>query len=219
MKQLQQYDPVLKPIIHAKINNTTPPKCGQEKESKRLLQLWDQLHLKQDILYCRFPSSTSSQLCDRIVVPAALRCDILQELHEGSLSGHLGAEKTLGKLKERFYWPGHYNNVREWCQKCATCAARKTPTPKPKAALVPVPVSTPLELVAMDILGPLPESKSGNSYILVVGDYFTKWMEAYPIPYQEATTIGRKLVDEFFVDSHCLDVSTLTRVHNLNLRS
>lgn len=57
-----------------------------------------------------------------------------------------------------------------------------------------------MQIVAMDILGPLPdlESSSGNSYILVVGDYFTKWMEVYPIPNQEATTVARKLTDEFF---------------------
>lgn len=124
-------------------HNTAPSQCGQGKESKRLLQLWNQLHLKQDILYCRFPSSTDRKLCDRIVVPAILRSDILQELHEGTLSGHLDTEKTVGKLKERFYWPGHYNDVREWCQKYAVCAAQKIPTPKPKAALVPVSVSAP----------------------------------------------------------------------------
>lgn len=110
----------------------------------------------------------------------------------------MGTAKTLGKLKERFYWPGHYNDTREWCLNCAVCATRKTPAPKPRAALVPVSVGFPLDLVAVDILGPLPESKSGNLYILVVGDYFTKWIEAYPIPNQEATTVGMKLVDEFF---------------------
>ena len=64
LKQFQQDDPVLKPIIHAKLKNISPPQCGQGKESKRLLQLWNQLHLKQDILYCRFPSSTGSKWCD-----------------------------------------------------------------------------------------------------------------------------------------------------------
>ena len=54
-----------------------------------------------------------------------------------------------------------------------------------------------MELVAIDILGPLPQSEAGNIYILVVGDYFTKWMEAYPIPNQEAETVAKKLVDEF----------------------
>jgi len=50
----------------------------------------------------------------------------------------------------------------------------------------------------MDILGPFPESEAGNSYILVVADYFTQWTEAYPIPNQEATTVAKKLTDEFF---------------------
>ena len=50
----------------------------------------------------------------------------------------------------------------------------------------------------MDLTGPFPESPEGNRYILVVGDYFTKWMEAYTLPDQEATTVEKKLVDEFF---------------------
>jgi len=53
-------------------------------------------------------------------------------------------------------------------------------------------------MVAMDILGPFPESPTGNRYILVVADYFTRWSEAYPIPNQEAATVARKLTDEFF---------------------
>ena len=55
-----------------------------------------------------------------------------------------------------------------------------------------------MQLVAVDILGPLPKSDSGNSYILVAGDYFTRYMEAYPIPNQEATTVAWKLVNELF---------------------
>ena len=58
--------------------------------------------------------------------------------------------------------------------------------------------SYPLQLVATDILGPLLESAAGNSYILVVADYFTRYAEAYPIPKQEVTTVARRLVDEFF---------------------
>ena len=55
-----------------------------------------------------------------------------------------------------------------------------------------------MQIIAMDILGPLPESDAGNSYILVVGDYYTRLMEASPIPNQESTTVATKLVDEFF---------------------
>ena len=34
---------------------------------------------------------------------------------------------------------------------------------------------------------------------MVVGDYYTRWMEAIPIPNQEATTVAKKLVDEIFL--------------------
>ena len=49
----------------------------------------------------------------------------------------------------------------------------------------------------MDILGPLPETPRGNCYILVIGDYFTKWKEAFPLRDTEAVTVARVLVNEF----------------------
>ena len=47
-------------------------------------------------------------------------------------------------------------------------------------------------------MGPLPESETGNKYVLVASDYFTKWTEVYAIPNQEATTVAQKLTDEMF---------------------
>ena len=41
-------------------------------------------------------------------------------------------------------------------------------------------VDSPMERLALDVLGPLPLTEDGNKYILIVADYFTKWVEAYP---------------------------------------
>ena len=54
-----------------------------------------------------------------------------------------------------------------------------------------------MERVAMDLLGPLPESRRGNKYLLVVSDYFTRWVEAYPLPNSEAITVAQVFIDEF----------------------
>jgi hypothetical protein len=43
----------------------------------------------------------------------------------------------------------------------------------------------------MDILGPLPMSKNGNKYVLVISDLFTKWTD------QEAKTVATTFVNEF----------------------
>ena len=54
-----------------------------------------------------------------------------------------------------------------------------------------------MERVAMDILGPLPLTDQGNKYILVDGDYFTKWTEEYPLPNQEASAVATVFVEQF----------------------
>ena len=55
-----------------------------------------------------------------------------------------------------------------------------------------------MERIAIDILGPLPLTESGNKYLLVVMDYFTKWPEVYPLPNQTAVTVAEILVKNFF---------------------
>ena len=49
----------------------------------------------------------------------------------------------------------------------------------------------------MDILGPLPVTARGTKYILVIGDYFTKWQEAHAMPNMEVISIARTFVNEF----------------------
>ncbi|CAG2206517.1 unnamed protein product [Mytilus edulis] len=46
-------------------------------------------------------------------------------------------------------------------------------------------------------MGLLPTSDKGNKYLLVIGDYFTKFIHAIPIRNQEAETVARSFVDNF----------------------
>jgi transposase InsO family protein len=55
-----------------------------------------------------------------------------------------------------------------------------------------------MQMVGVDLLGLFPLSTSGNQYLLVAMDYFTKWGEAYPIPNIEATTVANTLINEIF---------------------
>lgn len=107
---------------------------------------------------------------------------VLADLHKGAVGGHFGIKKTLARLKQRFYWLGHHNDVQDWCASCGTCTARKQPSPKAKASLKSILTSYPLQMVAVDIVGPFLESDAGNLYVLVVADYFTRWVEPYPLP-------------------------------------
>ena len=114
------------------------------------------------------------------------------------MGGHLEEEKTLARVRERFYWPGYHDQVSNYCKTCSQCAQRKTPHWKRKAPPNSIKVGSPMQLVAVDLLGPLPETQDGNNYILVVADYFTRWTEAFPVPNQEASTVARVLTNEVF---------------------
>ena len=47
--------------------------------------------------------------------------------------------------------------------------------------------------IGIDLIGPLPLTTSGNSYIVTCSDYFTKWPEAAAIPDKSAATVAKFL--------------------------
>ena len=52
-------------------------------------------------------------------------------------------------------------------------------------------------MIATYILGPLSEiDNRGFFYVLVIYDYFTRWVEEFPIPDQKAETMAKCLVNE-----------------------
>eukprot|EP00731_Ephydatia_muelleri_P029883 Em0021g406a len=95
--------------------------------------------------------------------------------------------KPLQRLTEK-------NVTFEWNESCQNAFDQL------RACLVSAPVQagSPMQIVAVDIMGPLPETKDGNRYVLVASDYFTRWVEVYAIPNQEAVTVAEKLVNEMF---------------------
>ena len=152
--------------------------------------------IKEGVLYRNYEDAHGLGQHLQLIVSKQSREEILRDMHGGALGGHLGEAKTLSRVKEQFYWPGHSEDVKLWCKNCPDCAARKTPAPKLKAPLQKFECGHPMQIVATDIVGPFPESEQGNTYVLVASDYFARWVEASTIPNQEATTVANKLVEE-----------------------
>ena len=112
----QMEDQELQLIIAAKQSNERIAPAAESLELRRLLQIWDQLTISNGVLYRLFlDTAQPSGFRYKLVVLRCMRDNVLKEVHEGAMGEHLGEEKTLQKLKERFYWPGHWQSVQEWC--------------------------------------------------------------------------------------------------------
>ena len=87
-------------------------------------------------------------------------------------------------------------DTKLWCEACEKCQWHKPPPKKKRAQMQVVVAEEPFARVAMDKMGPLPRTTKGNWCILVIADYFSKWVEAFPMKNGEAETVARLLVRE-----------------------
>lgn len=133
----------------------------------------------------------------QLLVPKTLRLEIIRNNHDTLLGGHYGVNKTSEKIKQKFYWFLMNQDIKLYIRQCQQCNKIKDPRKKPKARLGLYLAGYPLDRLAVDVMGPMPLTKDKNKYILVIGDYFTRWMEAYSLPSQHAEVIAEKLVHEF----------------------
>ena len=170
------------------------------RDTKAYVAQWESLLLKDGIL-CRvwYPRGYGAGVepVHQIVAPQELRQRILQSLHNSPSSGHLGRYKTVQRVRQRFYCVGYKEEVARWCSRCDTCAMVKPGPHRKRAQMGQVPVGAPLERIAVDVMGPLSKTESGHEYIVVVGDYFTKWTEAFALRNHTAMSVAEVLVQEF----------------------
>ena len=165
-------------------------------ELKAYWTAWEFLVLIDGILYKQKPSEKSVENKPRIVLPTVLRKKSFTALHDTVTAAHLGSQKTLEKIKQRFYWYQCRKDVEYWCKICDICASRKPPYRRAKAPMSQYNVGYPLERCALDCLGPLPTSNNAK-YLLVVSCYFTKWLQVIPLESIDAKTVATKLIERF----------------------
>lgn len=197
IKTHQQEDKDISQILDWKNKGDRPygPEVQASSPATRHYWLaWDSLVIQDGILH-RWYYKKNGQSFLQIVIPKSLKGEVLYHMHNTVLSGHLGVKKTREKLLQRFYWFNVREDIYQHIMKCHECTSIKGPPKSPKAPLGSMPSGSPLDRISMDVLGPLPRSNRDNKYILVITDYFTKWVEIYPMPDQTASTCAEKVID------------------------
>ena len=176
------------------------------KLTRRGEQLWrkrGKLGLLDGLLirYHQLKGGLSS--IEQVVLPGCMRQMVMESLHDSEFAGHFGVKRTLARVKLRYYWPGYMEDVEEWCKTCVVCQERKPPPNKNVAPLTSIDTGQgPFEQVALDILK-LPRTERGNQYLLVIEDYFSKWIEAFPLQRTIAPSVAQCVLNGWIARFGC----------------
>jgi RNase H-like domain found in reverse transcriptase/Integrase zinc binding domain/Reverse transcriptase (RNA-dependent DNA polymerase)/Integrase core domain len=141
--------------------------------------------------FCKRESEIAdSDFVWKAVVPKNHTNDVLLEHHDNC--GHMGVQKTFDRIRQRFYWAKMRQEIENYISQCEICKKSKInrksnaePMGNPRVA------STAFEILSIDFIGPLPRSKKGNTALLVVLDWFSKFVWYLPMRKQ----CSKKMVD------------------------
>ncbi len=126
------------------------------------------------------------------------RALVLSIAHDVPLAGHLGTNKTKGRILTSYYWPGIFGEIAKYCKTCEVCQKGQGRRHLRQAEMICMPIiPSPFQRIAMDVVGPLPRSRSGNKYVLTICDYATRYPEAIALPNIKASRIAKELVKLF----------------------
>lgn len=89
-----------------------------------------------------------------MVLPQKCRPIVMRLAHDVPTAGHLGVTKTKDRVLQRYYWPGIFKDIADYCRTCEVCQ-RSQPKRPAKAEMVPMPlIAKPFQRIAMDLVGP-----------------------------------------------------------------
>ena len=94
-------------MIHTLVQYSKPKLMTKSQLHKLFMQLVEALNaysryvfVKHNCLYDQHPNTKTEYW--QLTIPLTRREEILRDMHEGTLGGHLGEEKTFGRLRKRY---------------------------------------------------------------------------------------------------------------------
>ncbi|XP_022024911.1 uncharacterized protein LOC110925256 [Helianthus annuus] len=117
---------------------------------------------------------------------------LIREIHGGLCGIHVGPRMVVAKIMSAgYYCPGMHVDAIEILRKCTACQRHAPKMLRLKNPLVPVTSAWPFQQWGIDLVGPFPDAPGAVKFIIVVVDYFTKWVEAKALASTTAMVIRK----------------------------
>ena len=128
-----------------------------------------------------------------------LRELVLREAHEAPAAGHTGRDKTLDRVRRRFWWPRMDLDVVEWVKTCVICQQTQPRQGYPMGLLQPHRVPSRLwEVVSIDFVTGLPTTARGVNAFTTFTCKLSKMVHVVPMTYNDSSA---EVVVRLFMDA------------------
>lgn len=135
----------------------------------------------------------------KLWVPESITHILIEKAHNEVTSAHGGIAKTLHRLKRLYYWPKMTSQVRQYVLNCQICKETKPANQHLQPSIGnEVITERPFQKLYIDFLGKYPRSKSGNAYIFIVMDHFSKFIFLKAMKDATAGNVVKFLVEDVF---------------------
>ena len=121
---------------------------------------------------------------------------IFQMTHDRPIGEHWGRDKTYATLRQNLFWSSMRRDCRLFVETCSVCHLNKGERVG-RAPLLHYQAGVPCERVHLDFLGPFTTTDSGNKYILMMVDQFSRWFELYALPEQTAVITAKTFFEQW----------------------
>ena len=107
--------------------------------------------------------------------------DIIITNYDHPIAGHPSIKRTCDLIMSKYYWPVPQKDIETYVKGCNTCQKVKAKNSATTTPLYPNEIpSSPWEIIFVDLISPLPQSKGKNA-IFVVIDQFLKMIHLFPV--------------------------------------
>jgi len=125
----------------------------------------------------------------QVYVPCILRQDLLRLEHNVMRAGHPGVNRMYASIRRHYYWESMVADVYDWVASCSSCSQNRIAPRRRTAMLNSFPATDLFASLSMDLLGPLTETKTGNVFLLIIVNRFSKLLRAVPLAGITATDV------------------------------
>jgi hypothetical protein len=128
-----------------------------------------------------------------------LQSKIVSALHYSPVGGHSGIPVTIKRVKQYFFWAGLKKSIHSFVSACQICQQAKPDRTRYPGLLQPLPIPDGAwQVVSLDFVEGLPQSKSVNA-VLVVVDKFSKYSHFIPLAHPfTAMTVAQLYMSQVY---------------------